>query len=195
MILAYAAITPFVQWRERRRALPRETGDVQADLARLEEGHLGQVALDRAWRWSWASVALPMMAVALLGPLTAGVLLSSGTARPPNRLETLEILLNGSLRLQGPAMIALAVAYGIFAFRLLRLDDAALAAGRRTGIGIIYVVVVTLAIGPYIGLGLGLVFWLPLLIAQQVIVHVFHPVLCVLMTRLTLEERAALGRS
>jgi hypothetical protein len=56
--------------RARQIAVPRETGDVHADLARLERACSTVTAREGAVRMEEASTALPMIAVGLLAPLT-----------------------------------------------------------------------------------------------------------------------------
>lgn len=70
MGVAYLAGNFAGHLRGRRVHVPRRTGDVHADLARLEEARSSAPSRGRAIALEGRSLALPMTAVGLLAPLT-----------------------------------------------------------------------------------------------------------------------------
>src|SRR5262249_11355242 len=70
MGVSYALGRVLAERRMGQETAPAETGNIHADLARLEQARSVAEVRGIATRREMWSVALPMMAVALLGPLT-----------------------------------------------------------------------------------------------------------------------------
>jgi hypothetical protein len=184
MVVAYVVGALCADLRARRVATPRRTGDVHADLARLEEADPAAEVRARARKWAWASVALPMMAVAFLAPLSLHLLVALFYS---GGLQGYDKWIEMSLVIVGHAHVALAIFYAVFAAKACRLDAAALEAQRSRREWSIYGWVVLVSAVPGVVL-----FGLPPIITAVTALF-FHPLLFRGMTGTMIKERAALA--
>jgi hypothetical protein len=183
MVSAYIAGALGAAHRAKRALVPAETGDLHADLARLEQGWSVEEVRALANRWPWASTALPMMAVAFLAPLS----LHAIAATFMGALDKFDEWIALSIGIVGHAHVALAIFYAAFGSRARWLDDATLAAQPSPGPWAVYGWVVLVSAIP------GILFMLLPPIITAVTALFFHPFLYRGMIRTLLKERAALA--
>jgi hypothetical protein len=128
MAVAYRVGRVVGAHRIRDAATPRQTGDLHADLARLEHDLPGAVTRRRTAPLERASVALPMFAVALLAPLTLHRLVYSLVAHDGD----FESWARMSLVIVGHAHLVLAALCWQFAYKAFQAPvERIRAEGRR----------------------------------------------------------------
>jgi hypothetical protein len=190
---AYAAGWIVGKARAKRAAALSETGDLHADLARLERANPVADSRALAAGLGRAGVALPMIAVALLAPLTIHLVLylfGGGT------VGGFDEWIRMSLVIVGHAHLALAAYYWKFAGLASEstrwvssswMDDDQIRKEAKRMTWAAFGVVVGVSAVP----GAVLLLIPPLLTAVTALF--FHPLLCCVMTRTILRERAALS--
>jgi hypothetical protein len=169
--------------RAARLSVPAKTEDVLGDLARLEADQPLEAARHTAARIESVSLALPMIAVALLAPLTlhfpVAVLLDAGAK--------FDDWIMMSLAIVGHAHLALAAMYARFAYKARKLDSVTLDLDRSAFGWGAWCVAVGVSAVP------GIVLFVIPPILTAVTGLVFNPLLFWAMTRTIIGERQALA--
>jgi hypothetical protein len=168
--------------RVARLAVPRPTADILADLARLEGARPVEVARAGAARLERASMALPMVAVGLLAPLSIHAPFAFMLAH--GEVDRWILL---SLAIVGHAHLVLAAMYVYFARRASKLDSEALVAARSRLEWSAWGATVAASAVP------GIVFLLIPPVLTAVTGLLFNPVLCRGMVKTIVAERRDLA--
>jgi hypothetical protein len=165
-----------------RLAVPPPTSDILADLARLEGARPVEVARAGAARLERASMAVPMVAIALLAPLT--IHLPFVCLLSPRGLDKWILL---SLAIVGHAHLVLAAMYVRFAHRASKLDSPALGAARSRLEWSAWGATVAASAVP------GIVFILLPPVFTALTGLLFNPLLCRGMVKTIVAERSVLA--
>ncbi len=185
MLGAYATGCALGEHRARRRSAPAATGDVRVDLARLEAADPPSLVREQATELERTSMSRPMMAVALLAPLTIHFLvfdlLGHGTA------SSFDPWIKMSLLFVGHAHLALAAGCHRFAREAALSPGGALTQARSPAEWRAFEYAVVAAVFPSSLLALIP----PVLTAATGLV--FNPLLFRGMTRTIVAEREVLG--
>jgi hypothetical protein len=166
------------------------SGDLGADLARLEAVEPLRDARDLATAWERRSAALPMAAISLLAPLTLHGMVWFGLARTTEAgsgLEDFGSWIALSVIIVGHAHLALLVCAVRWAWRLRRVDTFELRASGGKGWGTALLVSAGIACLP----GVVLLAIPPILVAVTGLA--FVPLMYHLMARTIERERTALA--
>jgi hypothetical protein len=172
-------------------APPRLTGDVVADLARIEAADPLRASREIAMRWERASVALPLAATAMLAPLTLhglvyGVLCAPSGSLSASSASDFGTWIALSALIVGHAHLAVLIGSVRWAHRLRATPTAALGQGLHKPWGMTLLVAIGVACIP----GIVLLGIPPVLVAVTGIA--FLPATFGLAARTIVSERFAL---